>query len=279
MLDPSPSSSPLRLTADADIPLVLRAFARYGPVEVLPGRELTRDVAARTDVLLVRSVTRVGAPLLKETPVGFVGTATAGTDHVDTDWLAAHGVAFADAPGSNATSVVEWVLAALTALAVGQGGGLRGKTLGVVGGGHVGGRLAPRAAALGLRVLVCDPPLARAAEAAGHPHAYVPYAHVLEEADVVTFHTPLTRPGERPDPTYHLLDARALARLRRGAWVLNASRGAVVDRQALLAALETGHVAAAALDVWEGEPVPDTALAERVQIATPHVAGYGYDAK
>ncbi len=269
----------LRILADADIPLVAESLARYGTVTTLPGREITPDTCKTADVLLVRSVTRVDAALLAGTPVRFVGTATAGTDHLDAAVLAALGVPFADAPGSNASSVVEWVIAALMALATDLRGELRGRTLGVVGGGHVGGRLAPRAAALGMRVLVCDPPRARAAERRGEAHAYVPFGDLLDRADVVTFHTPLTRPGASPDPTHHLLDADAVARLRPGAWVLNASRGGVVDGAALLAALTRGHVAAAALDVWEGEPSPDPVLARAVQIATPHVAGYGYDAK
>src|SRR5690606_35663057 len=213
---------PLRVLADANVPFADEAFGRYGPVRRLPGRAITRTDAAEADVLVVRSVTPVGAALLAGTPVRFVGTATAGTDHVDEGWLREAGVAFASAPGSNAESVVEYVLAALLALAAqpgegprgrqvgsvgaGQarralvalaaerGEGLRGRTLGVVGAGQVGGRLIPRAEALGLRVLASDPPLAEAAGARGAAAAFAPLSQILAEADVVTLHTPLTRP-------------------------------------------------------------------------------------
>jgi erythronate-4-phosphate dehydrogenase len=145
--------------ADANIPFAEEAFGPYGPVRRLPGRAITHTDAAEADVLLVRSVTRVEAALLDGTPVRFVGTATAGTDHVDEGWLREAGIAFASAPGSNAESVVEYVLAALLALAAGRGEGLRGRTLGVVGAGQVGSRLIPRVGALGLRVLACYHPL------------------------------------------------------------------------------------------------------------------------
>ncbi len=270
---------PLRLLVDANVPLADEAFGRYGSVRLMPGRALNRAACLEADALVVRSVTRVDAALLDGTPVRFVGTATAGTDHVDTGWLAAHGIAFDDAPGSNAGSVVEYVLAALLAAAAGRGVGLREKTLGVVGCGQVGGRLAPRAEALGLRVLRCDPPLADAAQARGDAHPFVSLARVLAESDVVTLHTPLTRPGESPYPTFHLLERKTLAAMRPGAWLVNAARGACVDGAALLAALESGHVGAAVLDVWEGEPAPEPALARRAALATPHIAGYSYDGK
>src|SRR5690606_16265400 len=232
---------PLRVLADANVPFADEAFGRYGPVRRLPGRAITRTDAAEADVLVVRSVTPVGAALLAGTPVRFVGTATAGTDHVDEGWRREAGVAFASAPGSNAESVVEYVLAALLALAAERGEGLRGRTLGVVGAGQVGGRLIPRAEALGLRVLASDPPLAEAAGARGAAAAFVPLSQILAEADVVTLHTPLTRPLA-PHPTFHLVGAAELAAMRPGAWLVNAARGAVVDGAALRGALEAGRL-------------------------------------
>jgi erythronate-4-phosphate dehydrogenase len=267
----------LRILCDIDVPCAAEALARHGEVRLLPGRAIDHAACLGADVLIVRSVTRVDAALLEATPVRFVGTATAGTDHIDRAYLDTRAIAFASAPGSNAESVVEWVLAALLVLATECGDALFGRTLGVVGCGHVGGRLLPRAQALGLRVLACDPPLAEAAVARGQSHAFVPYAQVLADADILTFHVPLAIDGAHP--TLHLLDRTALRTLKPGAWVLNASRGAVIDEPALLEALESGHIAAAALDVWNGEPTPDIALARRARIATPHIAGYGYDSK
>ena len=280
---------PYRVVADENIPLVAQAFGRFGPVTLLPGGAITNAVLREADVLLVRSVTPVDEALLTGTPVRFVGTATIGTDHVDAGALAARGVAFASAPGSNAESVVEWVIAALLALSADRGGRLAGKTAGVVGVGNVGGRLAPRLEALGLRVLRCDPPRARAEGAAGFgaqpaspfaprsPSGFVPLEMLLAESDIVTLHTPLTASG--PDATRGLVGAAELAAMRPGAWLVNASRGAVVDGAALLGTLARGHIGAALLDVFEGEPAPEPALVTACALATPHVAGYSFDGK
>lgn len=271
--------SSLRLLADANIPFADAAFSGIGSVRTLPGRAITQNDLMDVEVLLVRSVTPVTAEGLRGTPVRFVGTATAGTDHIDIAGLAAAGISVAAAPGSNAESVVEYVLAALLLLAVEQEGGLRGKTLGVVGCGHVGGRLARRAEALGLRVLRCDPPLAEAAEARDEAHGFVPLAAVLAEADILTLHTPLTSRAESRHPTHHLIGAAELVQMKRGAWLINAARGAVVDNRALVEALATDRIGAAVMDVWEGEPLPDLALIRQVALATPHIAGYSFDGK
>ena len=260
-----------RIVADANIPLVERAFGPFGSVRTLPGREITREALRDADVLLVRSVTPVDAALLDGTPVRFVGTATAGTDHVDEEALDRLGVAFASAPGSNATSVVEYVLAALLAVAADRGEALEGRTLGVVGAGHVGGRLVPRAQALGLRVLVSDPPLT----AAGGPPS-APLADLLAEADIVTLHTPLTTAAASGWPTRDLLDAAAFAAMRPEAWLVNAARGGVVEAGALRTEAARRPCV---LDVWPGEPSPDPALIRAATLGTPHIAGYSFDGK
>ncbi|MEM1054419.1 MAG: 4-phosphoerythronate dehydrogenase [Bacteroidota bacterium] len=263
----------LHLVVDANIPFAEAAFGRYGTVQMLPGRAITRETLSETDVLLVRSVTRVDPALVEGTPVRFVASATAGTDHVDAEGLAAQGIDFAHAPGSNAASVVDWVLASLLHIAVPKGEGLEGKTLGVVGVGEVGGRLLPRAEALGMRVLQNDPPR----QAAGHTGPWTPLSDLLAEADVVTIHTPLTREG--PHATHHLIGEAELAAMREGVWLLNAARGPVVDGTALLRGIASRHLGAVALDVWENEPTPTPALASRVDLGTPHIAGYAFDGK
>ncbi len=267
----------LRILADANIPCVEESFGAFGPVRTKPGREIGPSDVEAADVLLVRSVTPVGPRLLGETELRFVGSATIGTDHVDQAYLRGRGIPFAHAPGSNADSVADYVVAALLRLARRRRVPLRGRTVGVVGCGNIGGRLARRLPALGLRVLKNDPPRARAAEAEGRSHPFVSLNTVLDAADIVTFHVPLTNEG--PDPTHHLGDAAFLSHLRDGAWLLNTSRGSVVDGEALLAARTQGPVAAAVLDVWEHEPAPSPALVQAVDIATPHIAGYAYDGK
>ncbi len=270
-------ASPLRILADENIPLVRDAFGGLGVVGLLPGHRITPEAVREADVLLVRSVTRVDAALVAGSPLRFVGSATIGTDHVDRAALRARSIAFAHAPGSNAESVVEYVLAALLRLAASRGEALRGKTIGVVGCGNIGGRLAERLTAFGARVLKNDPPLAEHAAQTGTPHDFVSLAAVLAEADVVTLHVPLTREGAHP--THHLFDKTTLDRLKPGAWLLNTARGAVVANAALSEALRQRRLAAAVLDVWEHEPTPDPALLRRVDLATPHIAGYSYDGK
>lgn len=263
----------LKILADENIPFVEKAFSTYGRVETCPGREITAERVREADVLLVRSVTPVDEALLVGSPVQFVGSATIGIDHVDVRYLQKEGITFAHAPGSNAESVVEYVMAALLRLAVRKGRRLEELTAGVVGCGNVGGRLAARLEALGLGVLRNDPPLAESAGAEG----FVPLKKLLEEADVISLHVPLTTTG--PYPTYHLVDEAVLEQLRPEAWLINTSRGSVVDNRALRRHLERGRLAAVVLDVWEGEPCPDPALIRRTDLATPHIAGYSFDGK
>lgn len=255
------------------MPHAREAFASLGTVVTLPVHNIVREAVMETDILLVRSGLRVDATLLDGTPVRYVASATAGTDHVDRAYLAGRGIPFDFAPGCNADSVVEYVFAALFHLAAERGSQLEGKTLGIVGCGHVGGRLARRAPALGLRVLCCDPPLAEATGGAEY-HAY---ADILAASDIITLHTPLAREGEHP--TFHLMDADALRRMKPGAWLINASRGSVVDGRALGEAIDHGRLGAVVLDVWEGEPEVDLSLMRKVDLATPHIAGHSYEGK
>ncbi|NJD10472.1 MAG: 4-phosphoerythronate dehydrogenase, partial [Gemmatimonadetes bacterium] len=267
----------LRIVADENIPLVAAAFGRFGEVRAVPATALTPALVRDADVLLVRSVTRVDAALVAGSRLSFVGSATIGADHVALPALRQAGIVFRHAPGSNAESVVEWVLAALLTLAVRTGQPLRGRTVGIIGCGNIGARLAARLPAFGARVLCNDPPLADAAERAGRTHGYVSLELVLAESDVVTLHVPLTTAG--PWPTRHLIAESALAQLRPEAWLLNSSRGAVVSNAALARALAAGRPGAVLLDVWEGEPEPDPALHALADLATPHIAGYSWDGK
>ena len=264
----------MRIVADENIPLVEQAFAGLGTVDVRPGRDLRREHLAGADILLVRSVTRVDRELLEGTPVRFVGTATIGTDHVDTEYLARHQIAFAAAAGCNANSVAEYVVTALLELR--DGGRLsptRRPTVGIIGVGHVGGRVAAKLEALGWPVLLNDPPRQRR----GDGGTWHPLDQLLAAADVVSLHVPLTRTG--PDATVHLLDPARLQQLRDDAILINTARGSVVDGAALRAWLDGGSRRGAVLDVWEKEPRIDPALARRVWIGTPHIAGYSQDGK
>lgn len=258
----------MRIVADENIPLLDEFFAGFGEIRRLPGRAIDRAALADAELLLVRSVTRVDRALLAGSPVSFVGTCTIGTDHLDLDYLRQAGIGWASAPGCNARGVVDYVLGSLLVLAEQQGVALSTRTYGVVGAGQVGGRLVEVLRGLGWRVLVCDPP--RQAAEGGD---FVGLEQLLAECDVLSLHTPLDR------STHHLLDASRLARLKPGGWLINASRGAVVDNPALCELLGRRNDLQVVLDVWEGEPQLDVELAGLCRIATPHIAGYSLDGK
>ena len=262
----------MNIVADENIPFAENAFSTLGEVRVLPGRGITPERLRDATVVVVRSVTKVNADLLGSTPVRFVATATIGTDHVDAAYLASRDIGFASAPGSNANSVAEYIVAALLNLSLRRGDALSGKAIGVVGCGNVGSRVAAKAEALGMRVLHNDPPLLRAT---GDPK-YVPLEDLFD-ADFISLHVPLTHRG--PDATSHMADDAFFRSLRPGAAFLNSSRGAVLDSAALGRALDCGIVGDAVLDVWENEPHIDFGLVGKACLATPHIAGYSFDGK
>ncbi|SEF69441.1 4-phosphoerythronate dehydrogenase PdxB [Marinobacterium lutimaris] len=263
----------LKIVADENIPALEPLFAELGDLVRLPGRSMSASDLADADLLLVRSVTAVNADLLAGSPVGFVGTATIGTDHLDIGWLENKGIQWCSAPGCNADSVVEYVLSVLWHLADEQGFDPLSRSFAVIGAGNVGGRLVERLRALGIKVLVCDPPRA---DREG-PEGFVSLDQALAEADFISMHTPLVRDGEHP--SYHLLNGSNLDKIRRGAILLNAGRGPVIDNLALEAFMQRRSDVSLVLDVWEHEPAVSPALARHCRIATPHIAGYSLDGK
>lgn len=262
----------VKIIADENIPYVGKVFSQLGEVHCVSGRAITAAVVADANVLLVRSITRVNEKLLKDSPVRFVGTATIGTDHIDRDYLESREITFTSAAGSNADSVVEYVLTALLAISEKQGQSLNGKTLGIVGVGNIGSRLEKKAAALGLRVLPNDPPVQRLTG----DQRFVSLDKALA-ADIVTCHVPLTKTGT--DATWHLLDDEKLSLFKPHQILINSSRGAIVDNQALKTCLQNNSIGPVVLDVWENEPAIDIDLLGQVTIATPHIAGYSLDGK
>ncbi len=263
----------MKIIADENIPFVEEGFRPLGAVRVMSGRAITHEALKDAEMLVVRSITRVDRALLDGTPVRFVGTCTIGFDHIDLGYLAKHGIAFASAPGSNATSVAEYIVYGTLEFAHRLGFRLEGKTLAVIGVGNVGSRVARRGEALGMRVLLNDPPLARATGDA----KYRPLDEVLPEADIVTLHVPLEKDGQ--DPTWRMVNEPFLARMKRGAILFNSSRGGVQDERALLAAKRSGKLAALFLDVWADEPEVDVETLAAADLASPHICGYSADGK
>jgi erythronate-4-phosphate dehydrogenase len=282
----------MRIWVDENIPLGKEAFSAHGEVVTFAGRALTAKAIAQADALIIRSITKVNAGLLEGTPVRFVGTATIGTDHVDQAYLSARGIGFAFAPGCNANSVGEYVTAALTHLEIQKQFTLAGKTLGIIGYGHVGKQVERKAMALGMRVLLSDPPMREAAlaamktaaSAADRDAAAATVARLeadlhtlLDRCDMLTLHVPLTKAA--PHRTLQLANADFFARLTRPTVLLNTCRGEVIDDTALQAALDAGKIRHLILDVFTGEPDIDQSLCARADLITPHIAGYSLQGK
>jgi erythronate-4-phosphate dehydrogenase len=262
----------MKIVADANIPFVRDCFSSIGEVEVVPGREITSKIIANADVLLVRSITRVDSDLLAGSSIRFVGTATIGFDHVDAEFLLSNNIGFASAPGSNANSAAEYVVAALLSVARKHKMQLEGKSIGIVGLGNVGSRFEKKVKALGMVPVLNDPPLKRQTGDAKYL--------ALEElfgCDFISLHTPLAFEGI--DKTLHLADERFFKSLKPGCIFINTSRGAVVDTIALKGAIQSGRLGAVVLDVWEDEPNIDIELLRTVDLSTPHIAGYSLDGK
>ncbi len=262
----------MKIIADENIPFVKECFSSIGEVEVCSGREIDAESVADADVLLVRSITKVGAELLEGSRVKFAATATIGTEHIDLGYLDEKGIVFAYAPGSNANSVAEYIVAALLAIGKKHKFVLEGKSIGIIGVGNVGSRVEQKARALGMEVFLNDPPLQRQRGDA----KYLPLEKLFG-CDFVTMHTPLTFEGR--DKTFHLAESSFFGSLKKSAFFINTSRGGVVDTAALKSALAAGTIAGAVLDVWENEPNIDSELLLKAELSTPHIAGYSLDGK
>ncbi|WP_337865385.1 4-phosphoerythronate dehydrogenase [Ignavibacterium sp.] len=261
----------MKLVVDENISFAKEAFSLFGDVKLFAGREIKNEILKDADILIIRSVTNVDESLLKNTQVRFVGTATIGTDHIDLDYLKNNKIAFADAKGCNAFGVAEYVLTALIKICSDEKINSEGKSIGIVGIGNVGSKVLKFSELLGLKVLKNDPPLQRK-----NPDERF---YSLEEAlqcDIVTLHTPLAFEGE--DKTFHLLDEEKLSQLKDNSILINTSRGAVIDNNALSKIISQKKLKVA-LDVWENEPDVELSLLERVAIASPHVAGYSLEGK
>lgn len=263
----------MKILVDENMPYARELFTRLGDVTAVPGRPIPVSELADADALMVRSVTKVNAELLEGKGIKFVGTATAGTDHVDEAYLESAGIAFSAAPGCNAIAVVEYVFSSLLMLAERDGFALKDRTVGIIGVGNVGSRLQARLEAFGVRTLLCDPPRAQR----GDEGDFQPLETLVREADVLTFHTPLFKDG--PYKTLHLADERLISSLKPGAILINACRGEVVDNAALLDCLVSGQNLSVVLDVWEPEPQLNIDLLDLVDIGTPHIAGYTLEGK
>ncbi len=263
----------MKAVIDEKIPYLREALEAIGvDVVALPGTSIDKDSLLDAEALFVRTRTVCDATLLAGTAVRFVGTATIGYDHIDAEFCRENGIVWTNAAGCNAGAVLQYVQSVIYSWARDNRCSIVGLTLGIVGLGEIGSRVAAWAESVGFRVLANDPPKADAGV-----QGLVSLDEIARECDVVTFHPTLNVDGAYK--SYHLADAGFFASLRRCRLLINASRGAVVDNAALLEALDAGTVACAALDVWENEPEIHPTLLNKVYIATPHIAGYSAEGK
>ncbi|MFN3017219.1 4-phosphoerythronate dehydrogenase [Vibrio coralliilyticus] len=264
----------MKILIDENMPYAEQLFSQLGEVVLKSGRTLNADDLVDVDALMIRSVTKVNAELIsKANRLKFVGTATAGMDHVDQALLKEKGIFFTAAPGCNKVGVAEYAFSVMMVLAQQQGFSVFDKTVGIIGAGEVGSYLQQCLEGIGIKVLINDPPK----QAAGDERNFTPLDALLEQADIITTHTPITRDGDFP--THHLINETVLNKLRGDQILINAARGPVVDNTALKARLRKQDGFIAALDVFEFEPEVDMELLPLLAFATPHVAGYGLEGK
>jgi erythronate-4-phosphate dehydrogenase len=263
----------LRIIADENIPYLKGVLEPFAEIIYLPGTGITRNSVQNADALLVRTRTNCNDLLLHGTRVNFIATATIGFDHIDTHYCEANNIHWENAPGCNSSSVQQYLAIALIHLK--QAGKLNvlKPTLGVVGVGHVGTKVASIAESLGFNVLLNDPPRERIEGT----NSFIPLQELLSQSDVISLHVPLIKTGE--DKTLHLFDKYAFGNMKPGVCLINTSRGDVIEETALTSFINTGNLSALILDVWEKEPLINIQLLNRTFIGTPHIAGYSADGK
>ncbi len=263
----------IRIIADDKIPFLKGVLEPYAEVTYLPGNQINKNSISGTDALLIRTRTKCNQELLSGTQVKFIGTATIGFDHIDTEYCEKNGIKWTNAPGCNSTSVQQYIASALLRISGESGFSLKDKTIGIVGVGNVGSKVHNLADALGMNVILNDPPRARKEG----KKTFSSLDHLLNESDIITLHVPLNLDGQ--DKTYHLFDSEIFGRIKKGSWFINSSRGEVVETEALKDALGGEKIAAVVIDVWEREPEIDIPLMHMSFLATPHIAGYSADGK
>ncbi len=271
---------PMKVIIDDKIPFIQGQAERVADeVVYLPGSKIGPDDVRDADALIVRTRTHCNRQLLEGSRVRFIATATIGFDHLDTDYLNEAGIVWTNCPGCNATSVAQYVRNALIEVEREGIVKLSEASLGIVGYGHVGRAVCESLRPYVKEILLNDPPLEDEEFRIKNEEltTFSPLSTLVQECDIISFHTPLTAEG--PYPTFHLANEKFFQSLKRKPLLINAARGGVVDEAALLDAMDKGRVRQAIIDTWEGEPVINRALLSKVFIGTPHIAGYSADGK
>jgi erythronate-4-phosphate dehydrogenase len=263
----------IKIVADNKIPFLKGVLEAFAQMEYYPANEITNAVLKDADALIIRTRTICNKELLQNTNVKFIATATIGYDHIDTEYCKLNNIHWRNAPGCNSGSVMQYIASVLIALSQNFNFKFSEKTMGIIGYGHVGSKVAKLANTLGFNVLINDPPLARAGLLAHH----IPLDDLLKKSDIISLHIPLNKQGI--DKTFHLVDNVFLNKLKIATIIINTSRGEICNEKDLKNALKQKRIKTAVLDVWQNEPDIDRELLELVELATPHIAGYSADGK
>ena len=263
----------MKIVADNKIPFLKGVIEPYAEVVYLPGAKIAKADLLDADGLIVRTRTKCKRELIEGTSLKFIATATIGFDHIDGSYCDSKGITWTNAAGCNSSSVAQYIASTVLNLAAEKKFSLSNMTIGIVGVGNVGSKVAKFAKAAGMKVLLNDPPRARKESAA----SFVSLEKILSDSDIITFHVPLTMDG--PDKTFHMADEIFFSAMKRCSFFINSSRGEVVNTEALKKLLRNRSGISAILDVWENEPNIDLDLLGLAKFATPHIAGYSTDGK
>ena len=263
----------MKIVADENIPFLKGVLEPFTKVTYLPGDHISHDVVKDADALIIRTRTICNRKLLEGSSVKFIASATIGFDHIDDKYCKKQGISWTNAPGCNSSSVQQYIAAVLVHVFRKHKLSAADLTLGIIGVGNVGSKVANLGNILGMRVLLNDPPRERREGSAIFTELY----DLIHQADIVTLHVPLT--FSDPDKTYHMVNNQFLNCLKHDCILINTSRGSVVNEPALKQTLKQGRLKGTILDVWENEPDIDRELLQIVDIGTPHIAGYSQDGK
>lgn len=263
----------MNIIADKNIPYLKGVAEKLGNVTYLDGADFSHDTIKEADTLIVRTVTHFDETILRGTNVKLICSATIGYDHIDTAYCDAHNIVWKNAPGCNSGSVQQYIISSLITIASKKGFKLQDKTIGIIGVGNVGKKVAKACETLGMRILLNDPPRKRSE---GN-NDFVDLKDIMEGADIITFHTPLIKEGE--DRTLHMANSDFFSSLKKKPIIINSARGSIVDTVAIKDALKAELISGAIIDCWENEPRIDIEYLSMVDIATPHIAGYSADGK
>ena len=225
-------------------------------------KEINNDLLIDADVLFIRSTTKIDKKLLENSSVKLIGSATAGIDHVDIDYLESSQIRWFYSPGCNSSSVVHYVLSSI---------GYLNKInvlnedsiLGIIGCGNVGAKLRLILNKLKIKNMICDP---------YKDFDYLSSMEEVSQCEVISLHTPLTFSDKYA--THNMIDKYFLA-TSKVETIINTSRGSIVNEKDLIKASHINYIS----DVWENEPCPDTDIIKKAILATPHIAGHSYEGK